>query len=59
MKSKSRGILAVALGLLFAAMPALAHHSAAVQYDENKRSRSRERSSRWNGRIRTTGTTWM
>jgi len=36
MNSKSRGILAAALGLLFAAMPALAHHSAAVQYDVNK-----------------------
>lgn len=36
MNSKSRGILAAVLGLLFAAMPALAHHSAAVQYDVNK-----------------------
>jgi len=36
MNSKSRGFLAAALCLLFAAMPALAHHSAAVQYDVNK-----------------------
>jgi hypothetical protein len=37
MKFKSHGILAAALGLLFAAMPALAHHSAAVQYDESQK----------------------
>jgi hypothetical protein len=37
MNSTSRGILSAALGLLFAAVPALAHHSAAVQYDVNKK----------------------
>ena len=36
MYSKSRGMLAVAFGLLCVAIPALAHHSAAVQYDVNK-----------------------
>ena len=36
MRSKSNGILAGVLGLLFAAMPVLAHHSAAAQYDMEK-----------------------
>jgi Family of unknown function (DUF6152) len=33
MRSKSSVILAWTLGLLFAAIPVLAHHSAAAQYD--------------------------
>jgi Family of unknown function (DUF6152) len=37
MRSKSLGMLAAVLSLLFAAMPAMAHHSAAVQYDVSKK----------------------
>jgi hypothetical protein len=36
MRSKSNGILAGVLGLLFVAMPVFAHHSAAAQYDMEK-----------------------
>lgn len=36
MKSKSLGLLAIVAGLLVAAIPAMAHHSAAVQYDVGK-----------------------
>jgi len=36
MRLKVRGIFAVALGLIFAAVPTLAHHSFVAEYDRNQ-----------------------